>query len=325
VRPSPPRSTPSGSRSSRLPTRLRSSPSTTRRPARAPGSTPSELSSASTNGHPVLHVPATLGGVVLAYNLPGLHTTTRRPARLKLTAVLIGKVYSGAIRRWNDPLIKAVNPGVVLPGIAITPVRRSDGSGTTFIFQSYLWVTNVAWRGILPSGPQQTFPTGTVPSLGRPLPGVGVPRNAGVAARVSSTRGSIGYVEYAYALTGGLHTARIRNRAGIYVAPTTTGFSAAAAASTTAVPADLRILPPVNAAGKTSWPIVGYSFLLVYNDWTSMGATKANMLLSYVYWGLTSGQAYARPLGYAPLPPAIRAKSLAKLHDVQFSGSAIWP
>lgn len=288
--------------------------------------TPTELGLTPNGG--ALSVPATLGADVLAYNLK-LKTKAGKPATLKLTATLIGRIYNGLITRWNDPLIKAVNPGVVLPSTKITPVRRSDGSGTTFIFQSYLWTTSSIWRRILPSGPQQAFPTGPLAPLGgKSLPGVGVPRNAGVAARVRSTKGAIGYVELSYALTGGLHTAKIRNRAGVYVAASSSTTSAAAAAAIGAVPADLRILPPVNAAGKHSYPIVGYSFLLFYKDLGThpgMTLTKAQMLIAYAYWAITTGQSYSSLLGYAPLPTSIRTKAIAQLHQVKFNGVTVWP
>jgi len=275
----------------------------------------------------VLHIPATLGGVVLAYKVFGVKTTTGKATTLKLTPALVSKIYAGQIRYWNDAAVKAANPGVVIPHTAITPVRRSDSSGTTFVFQSYLNKVSATWRCILGAGgPQKTFPTGAQTCLaGKAIPGVGAPRNSGVAAKIGSTNGAIGYVEYAYALSGGLKMARLKNPAGVYVTPTTYAFTAAANATVGLMPSDLRAAPVTQAPGLTSWPITAYSYLLVYKEADTMSATKASMWVSYLYWALTSGQTYARSMGYAPLPASVKAKALAQVHKITTGGVAIWP
>jgi phosphate transport system substrate-binding protein len=277
----------------------------------------------------VFNVPVTIGGVVLAYNVKGVKTTTGRATTLKLTNTLVAQIYAGQIRYWDNASIKAVNAGVTIPHTAILPVRRSDSSGTTFVFQSYL-NTQTVWKCILgAAGPQKLFPTGAQTCLaGQSIPGVGVARNSGVAAKVASTNGSIGYMELAYATNAGLSTARIKNAAGVYVSPSTYGFSAAAAASVSKLPADLRGAPFINAPGATSWPIASYSYLLLYKHaegLQSASQTKAQMFVAYLYWALTTGQSFARAMGYAPLPAAVQAKSLAALHQITWGGSAVWP
>jgi phosphate transport system substrate-binding protein len=278
----------------------------------------------------VMNIPATIGGVVLAYHVNGVKTTTGRATTLKLIPTIIAKIYSGQMSYWDDSLIKAANVGVVIPHTRIVPIRRSDSSGTTFVFQSYLYTVSSTWKCILGSaGPQKLFPTGAQTCLsGKAIPGVGAPRSSGVAAKVASTNGSVGYMELSYATNAGLSTARIKNPAGVYVTPTTYAFSAAAAATVASIPSDLRAAPIVQAPGVTSWPITSYSYLMVYthaDGLQSASLTKAQMFVAYLYWSLTSGQAYARSLGYAPLPASVQTLALAKLHLITYGGNAVWP
>ena len=281
---------------------------------------------ASINGG-VLHIPSTIGGVVLGYKVAGVKTTaTGRVVTLKLTPAIVTRLYTGQIKFWDNASIKYVNPGVTIPHTRVIPVRRSDSSGTTQVFQTYLGKVSATWRCIYGvNGPQKTFPTGAQSCLaGASLPGVGAPRNSGVAAKVSTTNGAIGYMEYAYAQNAGLRMARLKNPAGVYVTPTTYAFSAAA--SHAVIPADFRAAPIVQAAGSTSWPITSFSYLLVYKNADYLGsADKAQMWVSYLYWTLTSGQSFARSMGYAPLPTAARNKALAQVHLITYSGSAVWP
>jgi phosphate transport system substrate-binding protein len=277
----------------------------------------------------VFNLPVTLGGVVLAYHVNGVKTTAGRATTLKLTNALVSKIYAGLIRYWDNAAIKAVNSGVVVPHTVITPVRRSDSSGTTFVFQNYL-NTQTTWKCILGSaGPQKLFPTGAQSCLsGKAIPGVGVARSSGVAAKVASTNGSIGYMELSYATNASLKMARLKNAAGVFLSPTTYGFSAAAAAAVSKLPADLRAAPIINASGSTSWPIVSYSYLMLYKHaegLQSASQAKAQMLVAYLYWSLNTGQTFARSMGYAPLPSAVKTKALAKLHLITWGGTAVWP
>ncbi len=276
----------------------------------------------------VTNIPMTVGGVVLAYRLANVKSiATGRVVTLKLTASVISSIYAGTITWWDNAAIKRINAGVRIPHTRIIPVRRSDSSGTTFVFQSYLNQAAV-WKCIQGvAGPQKTFNTAPQTCLGgKSIPGVGAPRNAGVAAKVASLNGAIGYMEYAYGVTAGLKMARVKNKAGIYMTPTTSSFSAAAAAAAPTVPADLRAAPIIQKPGVTSWPITAFSYLLSYKDLSFMGSTeKAQMYVAYLYWSLTTGQTFARPMGYAPLPASIKTKALAVLHTLQYNGSAVWP
>ena len=268
-----------------------------------------DLSKVTANGG-VMHVPTVVGPVVLAYNVPGLKTT------LKLTGPIIADIYSGKIMKWNDAAIAKVNKGVALPSLAITVVRRSDSSGTTFVFTSYLYAVSATWKKLLGSaGPTKSF-------SGWPV-GIGAPRNAGVETRVATTKGAIGYMEFSYGLTSGLPMARIQNPAGNYVTPTTAAATAAAAGVTP--PSDLRMQPLINAPGYSSWPIVSFTYLLVFRQMPDQA--KGQALVSYVYWALTSGQSFARGLGYAPLPASVKNAALAELHQIvqQAGGAPYWP
>jgi phosphate transport system substrate-binding protein len=275
----------------------------------------------------VQNLPMTVGGVVLAYRLAGVKSaSTHKVVTLKLNYTVIAQIYAGQITYWNNAAIKAINPGVIIPKTKIIPVRRSDSSGTTYVFQSFLRL-NTTWKCILSAGPQKTFNTAPQTCLGgKAIPGVAAPRNAGVAAKVASANGAIGYMEYAYALTGGLTMARVKNKSGVYLTPTTSAFSSAAAAAAAAVPADLRAAPMIMKTGVTAWPITSFSYLMSYQDLTFMGSLqKAQMYVAYLYWALNTGQSFARPMGYAPLPASIKAKAIAKLHNLQYSSAAVWP
>jgi phosphate ABC transporter phosphate-binding protein len=276
----------------------------------------------------VANIPMTIGGVVLGYHVNGVKSlSTGKVVTLKLNASLIGSIYAGKITWWDNSAIKKVNVGVKIPHTRIIPVRRTDSSGTTFVFQSYLKTTAI-WQCILGvAGPQKAFSTTPQTCLGgKSIPGTSAPRNSGVAARVSSTNGTIGYMEYAYAITGGIRMARVKNASGIYMTPTTSSFSSAAAAGLGSVPADLRAAPIILKKGANSWPITSYSYLFAYKDLSFMGSLeKAQMFVAYLYWSLTTGQTFSRPMGYAPLPTATKTKALAVLHTLQYSGSAVWP
>ncbi len=284
---------------------------------------------ASTNGG-VLHIPATLGGVVLAYKLAGVKTSTGAATTLKLTPGLVFRLYSGQIKYWDDTLVKGINPGVVIPHTLVTPVHRSDSSGTTFVFESYLAKVSSVWRCIFGTGgPTKAWPSSPSTCTGlATLPGLGAPRNSGVAAKVASTNGAIGYMEYAYAQNAGLKMARLKNPAGTFVSPSTYAFSAAANATVATIPADLRAAPIVQAPGTTSWPISAYSYIFVYKQAEGLqGASeaKAQMFVAYLNWALTTGQSFSRSMGYAPLPTSVRTKALAQVHQITWGGSAIWP
>jgi phosphate transport system substrate-binding protein len=294
-------------------------------------------------------IPMALGPEAVVYNLPNLRqkvsatSTTTRAATLYLDGPTLGKIYAGLITRWNDPFIKALNPLVVnLPGSRIVPVYRSDGSGTSFIFTTYLLKVSPPWRTALGAKPSQTM-ADKIGTLASKANAVGAPGNEGVASTVSFTRGSIGYVELGYALQLGLKYAWMRTgdtNKKYFVPPTTSGAQAAAAAAFAAGTANNPVNPPtsdantflqpVNQKGATSYPISGYTWALLYGDYKGAndpGLAKAQATVAFWQWALspTGGQALMSRLGYAPLPVSVATQATAALHQIKYDGSVIWP
>jgi phosphate transport system substrate-binding protein len=294
-------------------------------------------------------LPVALGPIAVVYNLPNLRqkvsktSTKTRAATLYLDGATLGKIYAGTITRWNDPVIKALNPLVVnLPSSRIVPVYRSDGSGTSFIFTTYLLKVSPTWRTALGSKPSQTMADkiSTMPSKAR---AIGAPGNEGVGSTVAEVRNSIGYVELGYALQLNLKYAWMRTgdtAKKYFVPPTTSGAQAAAAAAFTAGTANNPVNPstvdagtflqPVNQKGATAYPISGYTWVLLYGDYKGAndpGLAKAQANLAFWQWALspTGGQARTTKLGYGPLPASIAAAATARLHAITYNGSAIWP
>jgi phosphate transport system substrate-binding protein len=230
----------------------------------------------------VVHVPTVLGAVVVTYNAPGVKT-------LRLTPEVVAAVFLGKITKWNDPALAAVNPGEKLPDLAITVAHRSDGSGTTNGFTDYLSKVSPEWKQQVGTGTSVRWPAG--------LGGKG---NDGVAALVKQTPGAIGYVELAYANQNKLALAELRNKEGVFVKPSLESTSAAAAGVT--MPADYRV-SITDAAGKASWPIASFTYLLVRKD--QADARKGEALVKFLWWATHDGQQAAPALDYAPLPKAV--------------------
>jgi len=261
----------------------------------------------------VLHVPMVLGAVALGINVKQCSITT-----LTLTGANIGDIYQGKIKNWNDSSLRSNGRNNKLSScnLKITPVRRSDSSGTTFVFTSYLkQKTTPYWasKGSLPTKQYGSWPTG-----------VGAVRNSGVALKVKNTPGGIGYMELSYANQASLLKARVQNGAkSNFVAPTSSSTSSAANNWNSANEADLRYEPVIGANGFNSYPIVAYTFVLLLTN--APNQDKGLATLGYLYWSLTSGQGYASSLGYAPLPAGVKAKSINQLHKVKSGGNALWP
>ncbi|NOZ82889.1 MAG: phosphate ABC transporter substrate-binding protein PstS, partial [Euryarchaeota archaeon] len=241
----------------------------------------------------ILHIPETLGSVAVVYNLPGVE-------ELRLSGEVLAEIYLGKITRWNDPKIAELNPGVELPDEQIVVVRRSDGSGTTFVFSDYLSSVSGEWREKVGKGKSLSWPVG--------LGGKG---NEGVAGLVKQNPYSIGYVELAYAVENGMSYASIKNRAGRFVKPSIESTSAAAAGAAPELPkgyeswAEVSI---VNAPGEDAYPISSFSYLLVYRDLSvipGMTEAKAKALVEFLWWAVHDGQRYAPELHYAPLPEQV--------------------
>jgi phosphate transport system substrate-binding protein len=201
---------------------------------------------------------------------------------------------------------------VALPDLAILVVHRSDGSGTTNTFTTYLDTVDPTWHTSVGAGKEVKWPTG-----------IGASGNDGVATAVKQTSGAIGYVDLSVAASTNLTSALIKNADGNFVAGSTDGVTAAAEAAVDKVPADFRAAPIINGAGATTYPIASYTYLLVYEDQTD--ATKGQALVAFIDWALTDGQAAEAPLGYAPLPAAVDQQALTQLHQVTTGGAPIWP
>jgi phosphate transport system substrate-binding protein len=259
----------------------------------------SDAELAKAKGGQVLHVPTVLGAVVVTYNVPNL----AQP--LKLTGPVVADIFLGRIKKWNDVRIAQLNGGVALPSTDILAVRRSDGSGTTFIFTDYLSAVSPAWAQGPGKGKEVNWPAG-----------MGAKGNEGVAGMVKQTPGSIGYVELAYAKQNRLPYASIRNAAGNFVAPSIASVTAAAAGATGALgpSSDYRI-SVVNAPGADAYPISSFTWILVYQRPTD--AAKGRKLVDFLRWALTEGQQSAAALDYAPLPSALADQLRGQLDQIQ--------
>jgi len=260
-----------------------------------------ELSHA--KGGAVLHLPTVLGGDVITYNLPEV----KQP--LKLTGPLIADIFLGKVKRWNDPAIAALNPGVSLPNKDMLVVHRSDGSGTTYVFTDYLTSVSPDWAKGPKKGKEVPWPVG--------LGGKG---NEGVAGLIKQTSGSVGYVELAYAKENGLPTALIKNAAGNFIAPSTETITAAASEVANKLPpnTDYRI-SIVNAPGANAYPISSFTWILAYAR--QPDGVKGKKLVDFMRWALTDGEKEATALNYAPLPASMTANLTARLDSIKL-GSA---
>lgn len=251
----------------------------------------------------VLHIPETLGAVVIAYNIPGVSQT------LKFDGPTIADIFLGKITSWNDERIKALNPDVNFPDQQIIVVHRADGSGTTYIFADYLSKVNSEWKDKV----------GKSTSLNWPV-GIGGKGNEGVAGQVVRTPGAIGYVELIYALQNNISFANVKNAEGIFVHPSISGVTKALASAAKTLPEDLRF-SITNAPGKESYPISSATWLIVYKAQSNYGQAKAT--LDFIQWAVTEGQKYSEGLNYAPLPEPIQKLDIKKLHEVTVDGKPV--
>ena len=253
-------------------------------------------------GGDVLHIPTVLGAVVLTYNVEGL------TAPLRLSPQTVVDIFLGRVKKWNDPKIAADNPGVNLPATDITVVYRSDGSGTTNVFNNYLAKVSPDWTV---KGQNMTLPQGV---------GIGAQRNDGVMGQVKQTPNTIGYVELTFAKANNLPVAALKNAAGNFVEASVDSVTAAAAESVAKTPEDLRA-DITNAAGASAYPISSYTYVLAYKD--QKDAAKGKMLADFLWWATHEGQKFAKGLHYAPLPAEIVAKVEGRLKLMTNGGKAL--
>ena len=243
----------------------------------------------------LFHIPATIGAVVVAYNLPEVKTT------LKLAPEVLVAIYQGKIRKWNDAKIKADNPEVKLPANEISVVYRTDGSGTTAVFTDYLSKISAEWKEKIGAGKSVAWPIG-----------LGSKGNEGVTGQVKTTPYTIGYIERAYASQNKLPMIELKNKSGKFVAPTIEAMSAAADA---VVMPDELFVSLSNAEGEAVYPITSYSYLLVYEN--AKDPIKGEALAKYVWWGLHDGQKYSKDLDYAPIPAKVLTQVEARLKELR--------
>jgi phosphate transport system substrate-binding protein len=258
----------------------------------------------------VLQFPVAAGAITLSYNLSGVKSG------IKLDGATVSKIFQGTIKTWNDPAIKALNPGMSLPSTSITVVHRSDSSGTTAGFTTWLSDVDPTWKSSVGEGKDVKWPTGT-----------GAKGNSGVAAVVHQTSGSIGYVEQAYALENGFTYAAIKNSGGSYVLPTIPNTSAAFLGIK--IPADLGI-STVNSPNPGAYPIVSQTFIDAYKDPCKDGGASsgtAGALKKFLTYAFGAGQqtlgAGSNQLPYAPVPSALADKDNTQLATMVCNGSAI--
>lgn len=254
----------------------------------------------------LIQFPMIIGGVVPVLNVPGID-----PGDLKLTPEVLADIFLENITNWNDSAITSINQGLNLPDKAIVVVHRADGSGTTWIFSNYLSRISTEWANDVGIGKSLDWPTG-----------IGGRGNEGVANYVGQVDGAIGYVEYAYALQNDLTYAMLRNRAGNYVGPTADAFAAAAANADWAnAPGYAMVL--VNQPGEDTWPIVGASFILFYEQQDDYETALA--MMEFFDWCYENGQEMALELDYVPIPENV----VAMVEDtwstrVTCNASAVW-
>jgi phosphate transport system substrate-binding protein len=255
----------------------------------------------------VFHIPMVLGAVVPTYNLPDLSGPVR------FTPEALAGIYLGQITRWNDVRLRSANPGVTLPDREIVVVHRSDGSGTSFIFTSYLAAVSPDWASKVGAGKSVNWPVG-----------IGGKGNEGVSATVQQTPGAIGYVELGYAMVNKMAVGAVRNLDGNFVTPDLSTVSDAAAGATAALgpETDFRI-SLINAPGERTYPIASFTWLLVHKDY-GQHAAKAKALVQFIWWSLTNGQGSAEALGYAPLPKSVLPLIEAHLREVKADGKPVW-
>ena len=233
----------------------------------------------------LVQFPAVIGGVVPVVNIEGV-----APGKMVLDANVIAAIYSGKVKKWNDPLVTKLNPGVKLPEQAITPVYRSDSSGTTAVFTGYLAEAAPQFKSDVGAGKTVNWPVG-----------IGGKGNAGVAANVMKLAGSIGYVEYAYAKQNKLSHTSVINKDGKAVQPDEKSFAAAAAGADWSKAPGLGISLN-NQAGPNAWPITSASFILMHKD--PAQPSQSTEVLKFFKWALAEGQQLALDLDYVPMPAA---------------------
>ena len=254
----------------------------------------------------LIQFPMLMGGVVIVVNIPGVKNN-----QLKLDGQTLADIFMGKIKRWDDPRIVKLNAGVKIPAVPINVVHRSDGSGTTWIFTNYLCKVSSGWNKGVGNGKSVKWPVG-----------IGGQKNPGVANNVKKISGSIGYVEYTYAVESKMTTIQLKNKSGKFIKPDLKSFQAAGAnADWKNAPGYYMVLTDQPGAG--SWPITGVTYILVYKKQTDKA--KAKSLLKYFAWCYKQGSYVAAKLQYVPIPASVVTmveKNWAK--EITVNGKKVW-
>jgi phosphate transport system substrate-binding protein len=244
-------------------------------------------------------IPWALAAVSIPYNLPGLN------GRLHLNGQTLVNIYLGSIGNWNDPAIKKLNPKLTLPDLKITPVYRSDGSGTTYAYTDYLSAVSSNWKSRVGTNTSVSFPAG-----------IGARGSSGVTGVVKSTPGALTYVDAAYSITNKLQFAMIQNKAGKFTTPGIRGISQALSQLPKKVTAlsQLKIVDPPKSAGMLAYPISTFTYVIAPTN-----SPKAEDLRKFIYWAVTQGQKFGPPLFFVPLPATVKAFAYREIAKVKAS------
>ena len=273
------------------------------------GGTDKPLKPAELEKSGIVQFPTVMGGVVPVINVPGI-----TGGKLKLDGPTLADIFLGKVNKWNAPAIKKLNPGLKLPNQAITVAHRTDGSGTTFIFTSYLAKVSPEWKAKVGAGKAVKWPAAN---------SIGGKGNAGVAGQVKAVSGSIGYVEYAYALQNKIPHAALKNKAGKVVQPDMDSFQAAAAnADWSKAPKGFSLML-VDQPGAKSWPIVGVTYIMMHKNYPD--AKKAKEILKFFAWAFKHGGDMAKKLHYVPMPENVVKLVEASWSQVTSGGKPMWP
>jgi phosphate transport system substrate-binding protein len=273
----------------------------------APMKPDEQTAAESKNGSPILHIPTVFGAIVMAYNVQGV----TKP--LNFSPEVVGKIYTGQITKWNDPAIAADNAGLTLPDQAVTVVHRSDGSGTTNAFTSWMCEVSADWKAkVNPcNGKEVTWPVG--------LGGKG---NAGVTSIITTTPGAVGYIELAYAIQNSVPFGNVRNSSGTFITPSLASVAAAAKFDT--IP-DSLTFKAWNTSVADGYPLTTATWLLIYQqqDKVNQNEQQDEAIVHFLIWALDKGGAAANKLGYATLPDALRQAALERIATITYNGTPI--
>jgi phosphate transport system substrate-binding protein len=260
-----------------------------------------------------VHIPETIGSVVVSYNLPSLDDKG-----LKLTGEILADIYLGKITKWDDSRIQSINQNLKLPDSNIIVTHRSDGSGTTFVWTDYLSKVSLEWEMKVGMGKSVQWPVG-----------IGAPGNEGVANTIKGTANTIGYIELSYALSTGMSYALLKNKEGNFIEPSFESIQAAVGATVASLPngdQSWENVSATDASGTKSYPIASFSYILVYKEMSSnpnIDQSKAQALVGFLSWAITDGQQFARGIGYVPLPESVIQLNQKTISSLTFEGQPL--